>query len=112
EASRGHYRGSGVRRSRPQVSDLGTQPFPKRARGGHPKGARAQGRTGVPISGARCARSTGMMVGSGGSAVAGGPALHIPVLGRPAGELLPPKQSGIYVGGTFGAGGATRPIIP
>jgi 16S rRNA (cytosine1402-N4)-methyltransferase len=52
-----------------------------------------------------------MMVGGGGSAVAGGPALHIPVLGRPAVELLQPKQGGVYVDGTFGAGGYTRAIL-
>src|SRR6516162_6001192 len=103
EASCAHYRDSGVRRSRSQVSDLGTRPFPKRARGGHPKGARAHGRTGFPIGGARCARSTGMMAGGGGSAVAGGPALHIPVLGRRAVELLEPRQGGVYVDGALGA---------
>src|SRR6478609_3030944 len=111
EASCGHYRDGGVRRSRSQVSDLGTRPFPKRARGGHPKGARAQGRTGFPIGGARCARSAGMMAGGGGSAVAGGPALHIPVLGRSAVELLEPRQGGVYIDGTFGAGGYTRAIL-
>src|SRR6478752_1483897 len=111
EASCGHYRDGGVRRSRSQVSDLGTRPFPKRARGGHPKGARAQGRTGFPIGGARCARSAGMMAGGGGSAVAGGPALHIPVLGRSAVELLQPRQGGVYIDGTFGAGGYTRAIL-
>src|SRR6478735_5291585 len=111
EASCGHYRDGGVRRSRSQVSDLGTRPFPKRARGGHTKGARAQGRTGFPIGGARCARSAEMMAGGGGSAVAGGPALHIPVLGRSAVELLQPRQGGVYIDGTFGAGGYTRAIL-
>src|SRR4029079_7592169 len=111
EASCGHCRDGGVRRSRSQVSDLGTRPFPKRARGGHPKGARAQGRTGFPIGRARCARSAGMMAGGGGSAVAGGPALHIPVLRRSAVELLQPRQGGVYIDGTFGAGGYTRAIL-
>ena len=52
-----------------------------------------------------------MMAGGGGSAVAGGPALHIPVLGRSAVELLQPRQGGVYIDGTFGAGGYTRAIL-
>jgi len=52
-----------------------------------------------------------MMAGGGGSAVAGGPALHIPVLGRPAVELLQPRQDGVYIDATFGAGGYTRAIL-
>ena len=52
-----------------------------------------------------------MMAGGGGSAVAGGPALHIPVLGRPAVEFLQPRDGGVYIDGTFGAGGYTRAIL-
>jgi len=52
-----------------------------------------------------------MTAGGGGSAVAGGPALHIPVLGRPAVEFLQPRQGGVYIDGTFGAGGYTRAIL-
>lgn len=52
-----------------------------------------------------------MMVGRGGSAVAGGPALHIPVLGQPAVEFLKVHDGGIYIDGTFGAGGYTRAIL-
>jgi 16S rRNA (cytosine1402-N4)-methyltransferase len=52
-----------------------------------------------------------MMVGRGGSAVAGGPALHIPVLGQPAVEFLDVRDGGIYIDGTFGAGGYTRAIL-
>jgi 16S rRNA (cytosine1402-N4)-methyltransferase len=52
-----------------------------------------------------------MTAGGGGSAVAGGPALHIPVLGRPAVEFLQPRDGGIYIDGTFGAGGYTRAIL-
>ena len=48
-----------VRGFRPQVSDLGTRPFSQRARGGHPKGARAQGGAWFPGGGTQCARSTG-----------------------------------------------------
>src|SRR5262245_17086124 len=111
EATCGNYRVGGFCRSRQQVSDLGARPFRKRARGGHPKGARAQRRAGVPGGGARCARSTGMMAGGGGSAVAGGPAPHIPVLGRPAVEFLNPRDGGVYIDGTFGAGGYSRALL-
>ena len=52
-----------------------------------------------------------MMAGRGGSAVAGGPALHIPVLGQPAIEFLKVHNGGIYIDGTFGAGGYTRAIL-
>jgi 16S rRNA (cytosine1402-N4)-methyltransferase len=36
---------------------------------------------------------------------------HIPVLGRQAVEMLAPRQSGIYVDATFGAGGYSRAIL-
>jgi len=52
-----------------------------------------------------------MTGGGGGSAVAGGPALHIPVLGRPAIEFLNVRDGGVYIDGTFGAGGYTRAIL-
>jgi 16S rRNA (cytosine1402-N4)-methyltransferase len=52
-----------------------------------------------------------MTAGGGGSAVAGGLALHIPVLGRPVVEFLQPRDGGIYIDGTFGAGGYTRAIL-
>jgi len=52
-----------------------------------------------------------MMAGGGGSAVAGGPALHIPVLGRPAIGFLNIRDGGVYIDGTFGAGGYTRAML-
>jgi 16S rRNA (cytosine1402-N4)-methyltransferase len=54
-----------------------------------------------------------MTAGSdGGSpAVAGGLARHIPVLGPQAVAALNIKDGGIYVDGTFGAGGYTRLIL-
>ena len=42
-----------------------------------------------------------------GHAVAGGLARHIPVLIRPAVELLDVRSGGVYVDATFGAGGYT-----
>jgi 16S rRNA (cytosine1402-N4)-methyltransferase len=52
-----------------------------------------------------------MTAGSGGSAVAGGSALHIPVLGRRAVGFLNIRSGGVYIDGTFGAGGYTRAIL-
>jgi 16S rRNA (cytosine1402-N4)-methyltransferase len=43
--------------------------------------------------------------------VAGGLARHIPVLGRTAVEFLNIRGDGVYVDGTFGAGGHTRLIL-
>ena len=52
-----------------------------------------------------------MMAGSDGKgAVAGGLARHIPVLGRQVIEHLAPRD-GVYIDGTFGAGGHTRAIL-
>jgi 16S rRNA (cytosine1402-N4)-methyltransferase len=52
-----------------------------------------------------------MTAGGGGSAVAGGPAPHIPVLGRPALGFLNVKDGGVFIDATFGAGGYTRAIL-
>jgi 16S rRNA (cytosine1402-N4)-methyltransferase len=48
---------------------------------------------------------------SGKPAVAGGPARHIPVLGRQAVEFLAVRNGGVYIDGTFGAGGFSRLIL-
>jgi 16S rRNA (cytosine1402-N4)-methyltransferase len=45
------------------------------------------------------------------SAVAGGLARHIPVLGRPAVEFLALQAGGVYIDATFGAGGYSRAIL-
>ena len=54
-----------------------------------------------------------MTMGGGGGkpAVAGGSARHIPVLARPAIEYLNVHDGGIYIDGTFGAGGYARLIL-
>jgi len=52
-----------------------------------------------------------MMAGSDGFAVAGRPALHIPVLGRRAVEFLNIRDAGVYIDATFGAGGYTRAML-
>jgi 16S rRNA (cytosine1402-N4)-methyltransferase len=52
-----------------------------------------------------------MTSGDSGHAVAGGLARHIPVLIRPAVELLAVRSGGVYVDATFGAGGYSREIL-
>ena len=49
--------------------------------------------------------------GDGFAAVAGGSALHIPVLGRPAIDFLQLRDGGVYIDATFGAGGYTRAML-
>jgi 16S rRNA (cytosine1402-N4)-methyltransferase len=48
---------------------------------------------------------------SGQPAVAGAAARHIPVLARPAIEFLKIRDGGVYIDGTFGAGGYTRMML-
>jgi 16S rRNA (cytosine1402-N4)-methyltransferase len=54
-----------------------------------------------------------MMTGRDGGQpnVAGGPARHIPVLAPQAIEFLAPRDGGLYIDGTFGAGGYTRALL-
>ncbi|MBV9347501.1 MAG: 16S rRNA (cytosine(1402)-N(4))-methyltransferase RsmH [Pseudolabrys sp.] len=53
-----------------------------------------------------------MTAGGGGSrAGAGGPAPHIPVLGRRVVEYLAPKPDNLYIDATFGAGGYSRALL-
>ncbi len=51
------------------------------------------------------------MTGSDSPAVAGGPARHIPVLGRRAVDWLGVRDGGLYVDATFGAGGYKQAIL-
>ena len=53
-----------------------------------------------------------MTAGSDGkSAVAGGLARHIPVLARQVFEHLRPRDGGLFIDGTFGAGGHARAML-
>jgi 16S rRNA (cytosine1402-N4)-methyltransferase len=49
--------------------------------------------------------------GTGSSGADGGLVPHIPVLARPVIDLLAPHDGGVYLDGTFGAGGHTRLIL-
>jgi 16S rRNA (cytosine1402-N4)-methyltransferase len=51
------------------------------------------------------------MMADDGATVAGGSDLHIPVLGGHAVGFLKVRKGGVYVDGTFGAGGYTRAIL-
>ena len=53
-----------------------------------------------------------MIVGrSEGQPAAGGPAHHIPVLLEEVLTALRVRQGGVYLDGTFGAGGYTRALL-
>src|SRR5262249_35089483 len=110
QGARQHHRCRDLRRPRTQVSDLGTAAFSRAPRTGHSDFARSAA---VPGGGAKSPRSTGMMAGRGGGdpGAAGGPARHIPVLASQVVEFLNPRDGGLIIDATFGAGGYTRAIL-
>jgi len=46
-----------------------------------------------------------------GTGTAGGPVRHVPVLLSEIIDALEPRENGIYIDGTFGAGGTTRALL-
>src|SRR5262249_11706200 len=92
-------------------SNLGAGTGRRAPSGGHRGGLRAVGTVRLRESGGSLARGTGIMTGSDGSTVAGGLARHVPVLGRAALEFLKVRDGGVYIDGTFGAGGYSRAIL-
>src|SRR5712672_448497 len=106
-------RRGGLRRPRPQVSDLGAAASGCTSREGHRDGAHAD--QAPRLTAYRVGRrGTGMTTGSasGTPDVAGGPARHIPVRFRPVVAHLGVRAGGIYIDGTFGAGGVGGAILP
>ncbi|MEJ2122775.1 MAG: 16S rRNA (cytosine(1402)-N(4))-methyltransferase RsmH, partial [Alphaproteobacteria bacterium] len=49
--------------------------------------------------------------GTLGTGVVGGPVRHVPVLLPEMIDALSPRDNGIYIDGTFGAGGTTRALL-
>src|SRR5262245_37086031 len=98
-----------VRRSWSQVSAVGAGALPYASREGHCDGACVDEASRLGA----CGRSTGMMTGRGAGQpdVAGGLALHVPVLVRRVVEYLALRDGSIAIDGTFGAGGYTRAIL-
>ncbi len=102
---RDHGRG-GVRRAWPKFQIWAPDRFSARLSEATGKMRALRKRLGGRACG-RPARSTGMMTGrDGGNAVDGGLARHIPVLASTgAPRISAPRDDGIYIDGTFGAGG-------
>jgi 16S rRNA (cytosine1402-N4)-methyltransferase len=46
-----------------------------------------------------------------GTGAAGGPVRHVPVLLQEIIDALEPRENGIYIDGTFGAGGTSRALL-
>ena len=107
--------GSHLRRHGSQVSTLGAQSIPCVSG----RGQRPVTRSTDAIGTSRCGggqavfRGTGMMEGGDGPRipVAGGPSRHLPVLRPEAIAALRLRDGGLYLDGTFGAGGYSRAML-
>src|SRR5918994_4334466 len=108
-----------VRRTRSQVPDLGARALPCALGGGAHEGPRpeesiGQSNFGTEVSAEHLTRSAGAMMGRGdgpGAGAAGGPSRHVPVLLAEVGTALDANRGGVFIDGTFGAGGYTRAIL-
>src|SRR5262249_35101437 len=99
-----------LRRTWSQVSDLGAGAFSRPSRGGHRESARAEEI--ARLQGQGTSRGIGMMAGRGiRPDAAGGPASHLPVMLREVLLQLAPRDGGLYIDATFGAGGYSRGIL-
>src|SRR5829696_318243 len=106
-----HRRRGRLRRARAQVPDLGAERFRGAPVGGADQGSRAAeilGRRGARAGGA--GRSPAMMARAA-TPVEAAPARHVPVLLSEMLDALAAERGGVFVDGTFGAGGYTQGLL-
>src|SRR5215211_6101020 len=106
-----HRRRGRLRRARAQVPDLGAECFrgaPVRGAGEGSRAAEILGRRGARAGGT--GRSAAMMARAA-TPVEAAPARHVPVLLPEMLDALAAERGGVFVDGTFGAGGYTQGIL-